>query len=414
MLPLACSRGLPRVVGRRWCSVAACERITRVGAAANVGLCVVKGGAGVIAGSPAMVADGFHSLGDLVSDGVTIAALRYSRQPPDETHPFGKGKFESLGTLTVAGLLVGTAGGIASFAWTAILGLAPPPSHLEVALLGGAISVAVKEWLYRATVKVGREAGSEVTVANAWHHRSDALSSVVAVAGIGGAMLGYPFLDPLAGGLVAAMILKTGLEIGWDSLKDLTDTHHEVSDEIRDVITAAVERNGAVGVTNLRARKMGPYLGIYMTLVVDSVTSVSVGAQMARDIEADIRRNCEKIQSVICTVAPRESLRRPRQGDMPDTSGVKERIDRVVANTPEVVSITHFTPHFLGGCYSIQLVVIMDPKKVQSVQDATAVARRLEAAIMNSIPSVKQADVHLELRPLQRSCLGLAVEGPVK
>lgn len=171
------------------------ERITKWGAGANVGMAVLKGGAGVAASSPAMIADAVHSLSDLVSDAVSLWTLQVARKPADADHPYGHGKFEAVGSACVGGLLVLAGGSIGVHALQAAaeaLVLADGCRHEAplVAQAGAAavaaVSIGVKEYLFRATLAIGHEVRSSTLVANAWHHRTDALSSVVALAGLAG------------------------------------------------------------------------------------------------------------------------------------------------------------------------------------------------------------------------------------
>ena len=181
------------------------DQITKAGAVGNVGLAALKGLVGTAAGSPALQADAVHSLSDLVSDGVSLWAIRRSREPPDEEHPYGKGKFEAVGSACVGGLLVAAGGGIGVHALQAAVeactAVEPAAATLAVQLSAAgvaALSVGVKEVLYQRTMVIASEVRSSTLAANAWHHRTDALSSVVALVGILGSACGAPFLDPLA------------------------------------------------------------------------------------------------------------------------------------------------------------------------------------------------------------------------
>ena len=207
------------------------DRITKVGAVANVGMAALKGVVGTAACSPALQADAVHSLSDLVSDGVSLWALHRARRPPDKYYPYGHGKFEAVGSACVGGLLVAAGGGIGIHAMQAAVDACSAVDVVPAALglqLGAAavaaLSVVIKEALYQRTLAVASEVRSSTLAANAWHHRTDALSSVVALVGIGGAACGVPLLDPLAGVVVSALILKEGAAIGRQALRELTDS----------------------------------------------------------------------------------------------------------------------------------------------------------------------------------------------
>ena len=175
------------------------DRITKAGAVANMGMAALKGVVGTAAGSPALQADAVHSLSDLVSDGVSLWALHRARRPPDKHYPYGHGKFEAVGSACVGGMLVAAGGGMGIHALQAAVDLfsalevGPAALGMQLGAAGvAALSVAIKEALYRQTLTVAAKVRSSTLAANAWHHRSDALSSVVALVGIGGAACGVP------------------------------------------------------------------------------------------------------------------------------------------------------------------------------------------------------------------------------
>ncbi|BGP41627.1 mitochondrial metal transporter [Rhodotorula kratochvilovae] len=251
------------------------SRITLVGLVANVGLTAVKGVAGYVLASSALLADAAHSGSDLIADVVTLVSYRIGRWAPSRSYPYGYGKFESLGSLVVSFLLFATAAGIGLHSYHhLLLSLAAIPSippdllasldflpHGHVhgpeldasagaeaeagivdarAMYFAAASIAVKEYLYRATLRVARTQHSNVLLANAYHHRSDALGSLVALLAIGAARVGFPMLDPVGGLVVGGMIAKQGWDVGKDALKALVDQvgDDEVQPRVYDAIRA--------------------------------------------------------------------------------------------------------------------------------------------------------------------------------
>ena len=261
------------------------DRITKVGAVANMGMAALKGVVGTAACSPALQADAVHSLSDLVSDGVSLWALHRARRPPDKYYPYGHGKFEAVGSACVGGLLVAAGGGIGIHAIQAAVDACSAVEVSQAALglqLGAAavaaLSVGIKEALYRQTLTVAAEVRSSTLAANAWHHRSDALSSVVALVGIGGCACGVPLLDPLAGVVVSALILKEGASIGSQALGELTDprpppppaTPPQVEPELLAAVIGAARRVPEVlWLAEVRGRALGPYLLVDMRVSND-------------------------------------------------------------------------------------------------------------------------------------------------
>lgn len=249
-------------------------KVTLVGSIGNLVLLTFKFLAGVLGHSAAMIADAAHSLSDFVTDVIVLAFVRIGARPQDASHDYGHGKFETLATFFVALALVAAAVGIivsgaVKFAgWLQGETLSKPGA---IALWAALISIVVKELLYRYTVSRGKALNSSVVVANAWHHRSDALSSVGAAIGIGGALLlgdRWAVLDPLASIVVGAMLVK----VAWDLLKgstgELTDSSlsEETEREVEDIICSFPQVSEP---HNLRTRKIGNRVAIEVHVRMD-------------------------------------------------------------------------------------------------------------------------------------------------
>jgi cation diffusion facilitator family transporter len=238
-------------------------RITGIGSAVNLVLSGAKGAAGVACGSSALIADAVHSLSDLASDAATVLAVRLSRKPADHEHPYGHGRYETVGALTVSGMVALSGVGIGLHSYEAMMALAmsgasdavADAAPMSIAAAVAAASILAKELLFQQTKVVAHRTRSDSLLANAWHHRSDAMSSVVALAGVGGTIMGLPLLDPLAGLVVGGLVIRTGVEMAWESVKVLTDTQ---DDELVAKVTAVAAGVPSVrSVANVRARHMG-------------------------------------------------------------------------------------------------------------------------------------------------------------
>lgn len=268
--------------------------ITWVGTIANLLLSIVKIGGGLVGHSHAMVADGVHSLSDLLSDVATLITLRYAAEPEDEGHPYGHGKIESVGAA-----IVGTMLGMAGFElmvdggqrlyryWE---GGAEAVHAVSPFILGLAVlSIVTKELLYQLTVRIGRREQNAVLIANAWHHRSDALSSIVVLVGVGGALLWHLlWLDAAAALLVAAMVLKVAVEILRDAVADLTD--RALSDEERARLRRVVKSiDGVVAYHEMRTRRFGGRALVDLHIQVAPYISVSEGHQIAEQVRWALR-----------------------------------------------------------------------------------------------------------------------------
>lgn len=269
----------------------AADQVTLLSVAVNLALSIGKFVIGVMSRSSALVADAAHSLSDLVSDGITLWAVQLGRLPPDEDHPYGHGKFEAIGSLFLALTLLGTGVGVGLASYRALLAiifktgsdvLIEPPS--PPALVMAAISIISKEWLYRITKNVGERMNSQVLIANAWHHRSDAYSSVLALASIVLARMGWLAADAAAGLLVGGMIGLTGFEILGESIKQLTDTNES---QLADKVTNLIETDSDVGdINSIRARQLGSSAWVDVDV---TTRAEGLSASALRNVEERLR-----------------------------------------------------------------------------------------------------------------------------
>lgn len=266
------------------------RHVTVLGAVVNVVLTIGKIVAGVVGRSAAMVADGIHSLSDLLSDVVVIVFTRLSSKGKDKEHSFGHGKFETLATLIISVILVAVGASLMSSGVKSIIdvlggGVIPEPSY--IALVAAAVSIVSKEWIYRVTVKVGKRVGSTVVIANAWHHRSDALSSIGSLVGVGGAILlgdKWTLLDPLASCVISVAIIVVAVKMALPSLAELLETAlpPEVEEEIVS-IASAVE--GVRDVHELKTRRNGMSYIIDAHIVVSPDISIVEAHEIATAVE---------------------------------------------------------------------------------------------------------------------------------
>lgn len=269
-------------------------KVTLVGSAGNLVLLTFKFVAGMLGHSAAMIADAVHSLSDFFTDVIVLLFVKVSARPQDESHDYGHGKFETLATLFIGLALVGAAIGIivsgsVKFAhWLGGETLAVPG---KLALLAALVSILVKEVLYRYTAAKGKKLNSSAMVANAWHHRSDALSSIGAAIGIGGAILlgeRWAVLDPLASIVVGGMLLKVAWELLKGSFGELTDQSLPADEEreIEEIITSFPEVSHP---HNLRTRHIGSRTAIEFHVRMDGNIPLSEAHEQATAIEHKLK-----------------------------------------------------------------------------------------------------------------------------
>ena len=259
------------------------HKVTLIGAALDTLLGVAKIIVGWFSQSHALIADGIHSLSDLLTDALVIIATHYGRQAPDKEHPYGHARFETLGTLILSSILIAVAGAIAYDSLLRLLNAENLQIPTWPALVVAAISIVSKEWIFRYTLHIANKMKSDLLKANAWHSRSDALSSIVVFIGIGGSMLGIQWLDQIAAFIVGLMIAHIGWKLMSDSLKDLLDTALP-EEETRSIIELASQIKEVKGVHSLRSRKIGALVFLDIHLQVNPTISVSEGHQIGMKV----------------------------------------------------------------------------------------------------------------------------------
>lgn len=270
------------------------RKITLWGSLVNLVLTVVKIIAGVMGRSAAMIADGIHSLSDLLSDVVVLVFTHMSSKGKDRDHSFGHGKFETLATLIVSVMLVAVGTDLMIGAIRSIIGFCrgddiPEPGI--IALIAAVVSILSKEILYHATVKVGKKTGSTVVVANAWHHRSDAFSSIGAMAGIGGAMLlggRWTVLDPVASCVISVAIIVIAVRLALPSLAELLETSLPEDIE-QEIVAIASAVKGVNDVHELKTRRNGISFIIDAHIAVNPDISIVEAHDIATDVEDALR-----------------------------------------------------------------------------------------------------------------------------
>lgn len=271
-------------------------RVTLMGSVVNVILLVFKFIAGILGGSAAMIADAVHSLSDFLTDIVVIAFVRISSKPEDVDHDYGHGKYETLATsiiglaLLMVGLYIFYNG--ARQIWDVMHGAEIEQPGL-VALIAAIVSILLKEWTYRFTVSAGKKVESQAVIANAWHHRSDALSSIGTAIGIGGAILlgkGWAVLDPVAALVVSVFIVKTALGLLSTSSGELLEKSlpKEVEKKIVDIVESEPEVSE---VHHLCTRRIGSNIAIEMHIRMPGEISLKDSHTRASDIERMLRQH---------------------------------------------------------------------------------------------------------------------------
>jgi len=285
-------------------SAKAGRSVTLIGALINAFLILFKFLAGIFGHSQALIADAVHSISDLFTDFVVLLGLRIGRKAPDEKHHFGHARFETLASSIVGMALITTA------LYLGIKAIWNIHHHIEyhptwLALVGAGVSIALKESLYHYTVRTGRRIKSMAIIANAWHHRSDALSSVAVLLGVAGACINpsWHILDSLAALCVSFFIIKVGLDILWSALCEFTDTapQPEILSKIR---KCTLSVDGVIDMHDLRARTSGGLYQMEIHIVVDGRLTVTQGHRIAKGVESCLAEEVADLDRIIVHVDP--------------------------------------------------------------------------------------------------------------
>lgn len=333
-------------------------RVTRqaafVGAATNLVLALVKTLFGILGNSQSLLADGVHSLSDLLSDALVLFAARHAKEAPDEQHPYGHGRFETAGTMALGTLLILVGLGIV---WDAVERLFSPEDLLHpesFTLYVALFSILANEGLYFYTQHLARRIKSDLLRANAWHHRTDSISSVVVLVGIGGTIAGLPYLDAIAAVLVGLMIVHIGWVLGWSAMQELVDSglEGEEIEEIRNVINSV---SGVSNVHMLRTRKMGGHASADVHVQVDPWLSVSEGHRIAEVVQTRLIREVEMLSDVTVHIDPEDDEEGPSCEQLPLRDVAESLLDEHWDHVACYANRQRLVLHYLSGHIDVEL-----------------------------------------------------------
>lgn len=335
------------------------KRVTTIGAWLDAVLSAVKVIVGLLVGSAALVADGIHSLSDLITDGFVFAAIHYGRQGPDKDHHYGHGRIETLTTLLLGSVLIFVAGGIA---WSSIERLFSGTQINAPGLAAIAITLAAlisKEWIFRYTMKVARRVQSKLLEANAWHSRSDALSTAVVLVALIGAQFGLGWLDAVAAIIVGLLVGKVGWDLLWESARELVDTALP-TDAQQQMHEVACTVPGVDSVHDLRTRQSAGWAMVDLHVVVGPKVSVSEAHEIGNEVSRRLRHQFPALTDVIFHIDPEDDA---GQGDPSRLPGLPLRPEVEAAlnerwyKHPVWRTLTDLQLHYLDGKISVSLVV---------------------------------------------------------
>ncbi|WP_261547125.1 cation diffusion facilitator family transporter [Burkholderia multivorans] len=308
---------------------AVARKSTFVSIVLNVVLATFQIAVGVIAHSQALIADGVHSISDLISDFVVLVANRHSGAVPDADHNYGHSRYETVASLFLGAILIAVGIGMLWRGGERLVHLETiPPVHFSALLVALTVLVS-KEALFRYMLREARRVRSAMLVANAWHARSDAASSLVVAIGIVGSLFGFRLLDPIAAAIVGFMVARMGWTFGYDALQDLSDRALSLAEtaEIRALLAATP---GVRDVHDLRTRKMGDAALVDAHILVDPMISVSEGHYIAETARARVLADPRVLDALIHVDPENDAARRPALA-LPPRDEIATRLEAALA-----------------------------------------------------------------------------------
>ncbi len=360
--------------------------VTLVGSALDLTLGVLKILFGWLANSQALIADGVHSLSDLATDFMVLFAAKHGSRDADETHPYGHGRFETVATVALGVALILVAAGIA---WDATERLFNPEGLLQPgiwALLVAAASVISKEWIFHYTMRLARKINSNMLKANAWHSRTDAISSIVVVIGVGGTMAGLDYLDAVAAVIVGVMVAKIGWDLAWQSVHELVDT--ALDPERVELIRQEVLSVGGVRELHmLRTRQMGGEALVDVHVIVDPKLSVSEGHFIGEKVRRRLIQEVDEVADVMVHVDPEDDEKMAPSLHLPNRSQIERELRDYWQGLKIASNIERLTLHYLDGGIEVEVYL---PEQYTTTDDEEELHSMYQAVdAIDAIRSIK-------------------------
>ena len=340
------------------------NRCTWVSVFVNIALTIVQVLAGIFSHSQSLIADGVHSLSDLISDFLVLIASYHSKSPADDSHPYGHGRIETAASLVLGAILVLTGVGIMYSAAMKLENLGNMPPVTSLALWTAGLALLAKEGLFRYMLKVGEHLRSPMLIANAWHARSDAASSLVVAVGIAANMMGFAYADAVAAILVGFMIVRMGLMFAWEAFQELIDAGLSF-EEVASIRQTLIDTAGVQNVHDLRTRKMAHRVLVDAHILVDSKISVSEGHSIAERARKRVIESHESVNNVLVHVDTEDDAGYGEDipVEFPSREELLESLSKVLNGLPEPEQVTF---HYLAGKVEADVLMPFDGLKTKA------------------------------------------------
>jgi cation diffusion facilitator family transporter len=330
------------------------KKVTLWGLYTNVALSVFKSAIGVFGHSQALLADGIHSFSDVLTDILVLFASKAGSAAPDAEHPYGHARIETLAAMTLSFIIAVVGIGIIVDAVYHLLSHQSLPRPDVAVIVMAAISMVVNEVFYYATLRVGNEINSNLLRSNAWHHRSDALSSLIVLVAVIFAKLGFTRLDNLAAIIVAVLIIKMGITMAWGSIRELIDTG--VASDLTKEIQQAIEKiEGVKSLHQLRTRSLGGAVFTDVHIQVDPFITVSEGHYIADKVYSQLKEGGLDISDVLVHVDSEDDQIGLLAEKLPDRQKVLQDLQAYFSDTTIFSQLIRMNIHYLNGKVIVEL-----------------------------------------------------------
>jgi cation diffusion facilitator family transporter len=344
------------------------RKVTLIGSIVDLLLGIIKVVIGYLSHSQALVADGIHSFSDLFTDFLVLFAAKHSHREADEEHPYGHGRIETVATVALGVALLTVAAGIS---YDAVRRLLEPDLLLHpglLALLAALVSVFAKEVIYQYTARVARRLRSNMLHANAWHSRSDAISSIVVVIGVVGTMAGLRWLDAAAAIVVALMIAKIAWDLLWKSLQELIDTALE-AEQVEAISASIRDVPGVRSLHMLRTRRSGSDALVDVHILVDPKLSVSEGHQIGETVRSRLLAGNDEVTDVTVHIDPEDDELASPCTHLPLRDEILRRLEAQWQQLEGAPQPDKVVLHYLNGKVHVDVYL---PRPSGAEQDALA------------------------------------------
>jgi cation diffusion facilitator family transporter len=352
------------------------NKSTWISVLVNSVLTLLQIAVGFFAHSQSLIADGMHSLSDLVCDFLVLVASHHSKDPADAGHPYGHGRVETAVSFVLGAILVITGGAIMVAAAMKLQDIENMPAVAPLALWAAVIALVAKESLFRYMLHVGERLRSPMLIANAWHARSDAASSLVVAVGIGANLLGFIYADSVAAIVVGFMIIRMGIVFAWDAFQELIDAGLSI-EEVDSIRQTLIDTPGVDSLHELRTRRMAHRALVDAHILVDSRISVSEGHSIAERARHRVLKSHPAVSDVLVHVDPEEDLDHESTAQrMPARASLLQHLQPLLEGLPQT---QRTVLHYIGGKVEAEVYLAHDSFDYSSaLADAEAiVAARL-------------------------------------